>query len=57
MFYLFCFADAQEWIGPDWNLWDKICEELSDVIFGYIEPTTDICAIDVLLHVDDEVHQ
>ncbi|KAK6103557.1 Timeless family protein [Brugia pahangi] len=42
---------------PDWNLWDDISEELSDVIFGYIEPTVDISVIDVLLNVEDRIHQ
>uniref|UniRef100_A0A8R1XNP4 TIMELESS domain-containing protein n=1 Tax=Onchocerca volvulus TaxID=6282 RepID=A0A8R1XNP4_ONCVO len=48
---------AQESRRPDWNLWDDICEELSDVIFGYVEPTVDISAIDVLLNVEDRLHQ
>ncbi|CAG9539488.1 unnamed protein product [Cercopithifilaria johnstoni] len=48
---------VQELREPDWNLWDDICEELSDVIFGHIEPTIDISAIDVLLNVDDRIHQ
>uniref|UniRef100_A0A915Q8C5 Timeless N-terminal domain-containing protein n=1 Tax=Setaria digitata TaxID=48799 RepID=A0A915Q8C5_9BILA len=47
----------QESRQPDWNLWDDICEELSDVIFGYCEPTVDISAIDVLLNVEDRIHQ
>uniref|UniRef100_A0A0R3RYB6 Rhodanese domain-containing protein n=1 Tax=Elaeophora elaphi TaxID=1147741 RepID=A0A0R3RYB6_9BILA len=42
---------------PDWNLWDDICEELSDAVLGYVEPTVDISAIDVLLNVDDQTHQ
>ncbi|VDP15082.1 unnamed protein product [Onchocerca flexuosa] len=48
---------VQESIRPDWILWDDICEELSDVIFGYVEPTVDISAIDVLLNVEDRLHQ
>ncbi|EJD74762.1 hypothetical protein LOAG_17967 [Loa loa] len=50
-------SNAEESKEPDWNLWDDICEELSDVIFGYIEPTVDISAIDVLLNVEDRIHQ
>lgn len=48
---------VQESEEPDWNLWDDICEELSDAVFGYVEPTVDISAIDVLLNVDDRIHQ
>ncbi|KAM3715757.1 Protein timeless [Dirofilaria immitis] len=48
---------AEESTELDWNLWNDICEELSDVIFGYVEPTVDISAIDVLLNVEDRLHQ
>ncbi|VBB31288.1 unnamed protein product [Acanthocheilonema viteae] len=48
---------AQESKESNWHLWDDICEELSDVIFGHVQPTVDISAIDVLLNVDDRIHQ
>lgn len=38
-------------------LWDDISDELSEIVNGYAEATDDISAIDVLLQVDDDVHQ
>ncbi|KHN78274.1 Protein timeless -like protein [Toxocara canis] len=39
------------------DLWENISEQLSDVVNGYEMPSENVNPIDVLLQVDDDVHQ
>ena len=46
--------------GEDFDadgVWEEICEELSDILNGHMEPSEDVSPIDVLLKVDDDVHE
>uniref|UniRef100_A0A0N5ATF3 TIMELESS domain-containing protein n=1 Tax=Syphacia muris TaxID=451379 RepID=A0A0N5ATF3_9BILA len=39
------------------EMWEKICEELSDIVLGHASATEDINPIDVMLKVEDSVHE